>query len=71
MLICVYTSASVTVSFIIIPWIQNYECGELIQDSASTVTSRFCLWSKQVELLLSLHAKRAHKYFVIVAQSTG
>ena len=34
--ICVSTSASVTVSFIIIPWIQNYECGELIQDSAST-----------------------------------
>ena len=36
MLICVYTSASVTVSFIIIPWIQNYECRKLILDSAST-----------------------------------
>ena len=49
------------VSFIIIPWIQNYVWRA---DSRQCIhTSRFCLWSKQVELLLSLHATRAHKVF--------
>ena len=57
-----------TMSFIIIPLIQNYECRELIKDSAIH-TSRFCLWSKKVELL---HATRAHKVFCYsIAQSTG